>query len=219
MKTSLNLGQLHAYIVRLLGSYLPDGEKTSPLRDAWIRSALDRVEHCFGHIRRKYYVEQNETRFDHLNADHMAAFLWFLGNTVWRDGGEDGLAVRLSYLNKVMHGLDLFYSVPMPDIFALAHPVGSVIGRGTFGDYLVVYQQVTIGAAESGGPFPSLGEGVAMFAGSSVLGNCEVGNDVVFAANAMIVGKDVPSGSMVVGQFPRHRILKNDLPVRQRCFD
>ncbi len=215
---SLDEKHLHSYVVRLLHSYLPDGGSATSVEVPWVRVAMERLEYCFSHIHRKYYIVEGRPRFDHLNADHMASFLWFLGNSAWRDGGED-IAVRLSYLNKTMHGLDLFHSVAMPDIFVLAHPLGSVIGRGTFGNFLVVYQQVTIGAAESGSAFPTLGEGVAMYAGSAVIGDCLVGDNVVFAAHSMLVDTHVPSGSMVVGRYPEHRLLKSDKSVRSRCFD
>jgi serine O-acetyltransferase len=207
------------YVQRLLASHLPEGDEQGTLREQWVRTAFERLEYSFTHVNRKYYRAEGTTRFDHLNADHMASFLWFLGNTAWQESGDEGIAVRLSYLNRIMHGIDLFYSVPMPDIFVLVHPIGTVIGRGTFGDYLVVYQQVTVGASESGGNFPALGEGVALFAGSTVIGDCVVGDDVVFAARSMIIGTNVPSNSVVVGQYPNQRMLASRSSVRRRCFD
>ena len=59
----------------------------------------------------------------------MATFLWFLGNTIWKETGDEDLPTRLFYINKIMHSLDLFYTVQMPDMFLLIHPVGTIIGR------------------------------------------------------------------------------------------
>jgi serine O-acetyltransferase len=216
MRTSLAAPDLAAYVCRLLAAHLPDGHAPRDDLLGHVRGSLERVEYCFRRIERKYYRDGGTTIFDHLNADHMAAFLWFLGNTIWRDAGDEELPVRLSYLNKMMHGLDLFYSVPMPDIFLLVHPVGTVLGRATYGDYLVVYQNCTVGA--DGDEYPAFGEGAILYSRSSVLGRCDVGPNVVFAANSFVVNLTVPADTVVVGQYPGHRLLPNGTTVRSRCF-
>jgi serine O-acetyltransferase len=155
--------------------------------------------------------------FDHLNSDHMATFLFFLGNSIWKSGGETDLPVKLSYLNKILHGLDLFYSVEMPDVFLLVHPLGSVIGNAQYSDYLVVYQNCTVGAVDR--DYPVFGEGVVLYSRSSVVGKCRVGDDVVFAANSAIVNTDIPSGTVVLGTFPNCRFTPNSISVRARRFD
>jgi serine O-acetyltransferase len=216
MRVSMGAAELDGYITRLLAGHLPDGVAPRlPLRRS-IERALERVEHCFGRIHRKYYTEPAGTVFDHLNADHMASFLWFLGNMVWRDHGDAELPTRLFYLNKIMHGIDLFYSVEMPDVFLLVHPVGTVLGRAQYSDYLVVYQNCTVGA--DGASYPSFGEEVILYSRTSVLGSCTVGRNVVFAANSFIVNTDVPDDTTVVGQYPAQRLLPNAVGVRERCF-
>jgi serine O-acetyltransferase len=216
MRTSLARSELADYVRRLLERHFPD-EAAAPLERAVVDLALDRVSYCFDRIRRKYYQDERGARFDHLNSDHMASFLWFLGNTAWRETGSEDLATRLFYLNKIMHGLDLFYSVAMPDIFILVHPVGTVLGRATYSDYLVVYQNCTVGADID--VYPAFGEGVIFYSRSTVLGACQVGDNVVFASNSFLIDTDVPGDSVVVGQYPSHRILPNRRPVRARCFE
>ena len=76
----------------------------------------------------------------------MCTYLWFLSNTIWNDTQDSTIPTALSYLNKVIHSVDLFYSVPMPDIFLLVHPVGSVFGSAKYSNYFVGYQNCTIGA-------------------------------------------------------------------------
>jgi len=216
MHSSLDERALTAYVSRLLDSHLPDG-RTPPLAQRMVAQALERVAHCHSRIHRKYFQDERGARFDHLNGDHMAAFLWFLGNTAWKESGAEDLATRLFYLNKIMHGLDLFYSVPMPDIFILVHPVGTVIGKANFNDYLVVYQSCTVGADTD--IYPRFGKGAILYSGSSVLGDCQVGDNVVFAANALLIDTPVPSDTVVVGQYPTQRLLPNHRPVRSRCFE
>ena len=215
IRTSLTAAELADYTRKLLASYLPDGFQPGAELARGVEAALGRVAHCFQAIQLKYYQEGGRPVFDHLHGDHFATFLYFVANSVWRDGHE-GLAVRLSYLNKIMHGLDLYFAVEMPQIFILVHPVGTVIGRAKYSDYLVVYQNCTVGA--DGVQYPTIGPEVILYAGSSVIGDCHIGRNVVVGANAMVVNSSVPADSVVVGQYPDHRCLPNRRSVKARCF-
>lgn len=218
MKLSLNAGELRKYVKRLLVNHLPDSaEVSSVLSDTLIQTALSRIEHCFSRIHQKYYTEDGRTAFDHMNGDHMASLLYFLSNSAWREHEDPDLAKRLFYLNKILHGVDLFYSVEMPDVFKLVHPLGSVLGKAQYGNYLVVYQNVTVGADTD--VYPRFGEGVILFSKTSVIGDCKVGSNVVFAANSMIVDSNVTDDTVVVGQYPDQQYFPNERSVRQRSFE
>ena len=217
MQTTLSAVDLASYTLRLDAHHLPDGAPAGHDLAPLVAGALERVEHSFSRIHRKYYRAGDVVTFDHLNADHMAAYLYFLGNTIWARTGDTTLPTRLSYLNKIMHGLDLFYFVAMPDIFLLVHPVGTVLGKARYSDYLVVYQNCTVGADTD--VYPSFEEGVILYSRVSVLGESRIGSNVVFAANAMVVDTTVPPDSVVVGQYPSHRIADNGRSVRERCFN
>lgn len=217
MQSSLSPVNLQRYVMQLLAHHLPDGYVSDAADARLFRRALERVEHCFARIERKYYQRDKAVLFDHLNGDHMAILLYFFANTVWRENGATELPTRLFYLNKILHGLDLFYSVAMPDIFMLVHPVGTVLGHARYQDYLVVYQNCTIGAVTD--VYPKFGTGTILYSRTSVLGNCRLGDDVVLAANCMIVNLDVPSSTVVVGQYPDQRFRHNEKSVRTRCFD
>ncbi len=216
MKLSLPADQFSSYVRRLLLNYFPDGATLEEWSEPSFRRALERCEYCFSQIRRKYYCEDGITVFDHLNADHMASFLYFLGNTLWQDAGAVQVSTKLSYLNKVMHGLDLFHSVAMPDIFLLVHPVGTVLGNARYGNFLVVYQNCTVGAV--GHDYPVFGTGTILYSRASVLGKCRIGDDAVLAANSAVIGMDVPDNSVVLGIHPDCRIVTNTESVRTRCF-
>jgi len=218
IRLSLAPQRLEAYVLDLVSHHFPDGYRPTYSLAPLLERTLQRVEYCFGHVHRKYYREGDEVLFDHLNGDHFASFLYFLGNTVWKEAQDTELPTRLFYLNKVMHGLDLFYSVTMPDIFLLVHPLGTVLGNARYGDYLVVYQNVTVGADEAG-IYPSFGSGTVLYAKSTVIGECNLGNDVVLGANAFILNADVPPGSLVVGQYPSHRVTPTSLAVARRIFN
>lgn len=217
LRTDLAVDQLTVYVERLMANYFPDGVESPHTLVDHVSLALDRIEHCFSSIHRKYYNFNGEITFSHLNSDHMAAFLYLLGNTIWKQTGDTVVPTKLFYLNKVMNGLDLYFSVELPDIFLLVHPVGTVIGNAAYSDYLVVYQNCTIGS--DAGIYPRLGPGVILYSRTSVVGNCEIGADVVFAAGSTVINANIAANSTVVGQFPNHRALPNDRSVRSRIFD
>lgn len=220
LKMSLPPERLQSYVLDLVRLNFPDGYQVPYALTPLHEKALARLEHSFSHIHRKYYREEGEqgvVLFDHLNGDHFASYLYLLANTVWRETGDSELPTRLFYLNKRMHGLDLFYSVAMPDIFLLVHPLGTVIGSADYQDYLVVYQNVTIGADEAG-IYPVFGKGTVLYAKSAVIGACRLGNDVVLGANAFILNAEIPANSVVVGQHPAPRILSAAQSVASRVF-
>jgi serine O-acetyltransferase len=215
--SSLDPGSLTGYVGSLLATHFPDGVvSTIDLRPV-VDEALARLEHNFSRIHRKYYALGGQVRFDHLNGDHLSMFLYLLGNSCWKLTGDTVVPTKLFSLNKILHGLDLFYSVALPEVFLLVHPVGTVIGNAEYRDYLVVYQNCTIGS--EAGRYPRLGEGVVLNSRVSVIGDCTVGDNVVFGANAFLVGSDIPSDSIVVGQYPAHRVLPAGRSVRERFFD
>jgi len=182
-----------------------------------MKEALNRVERCFQNIRRKYFFDGQNTLFNHLHGDHYAIYLYYLSNTIYRSGRDEELAQQLFLLNKTLHGIDLFYAVSMPEVFLLIHPVGTVLGNATYGNYFAAYQNCGIGSLEDGRYPVFEGENV-LFARTSVLGNCHVGHNVVFGANAFVLNSDIPSDCTVVGSYPNHRILSLTKGVIERMF-
>lgn len=213
--TSLPAADLTAYVGRLMANVVPDGRDDRPSQ-AHVDRALERLERCFAGIHRKYYTVDGSATFDHLNGDHLATFLYLLSNTVWTESSDAASAAKLFAVNKALHGLDLFYAVRMPEVFMLAHPVGTVIGNADYGEELFITQNCTVGNID--GVYPRLGRGVALYAGATVIGDTEVGDNVVFAARSFVVDARIPPDSLIVGTHPGHRILPNPTPVHERVF-
>lgn len=213
--TSLSASELTGYLGRLLTHLVPDGSDDAPSR-ATVDAALGRLEVLFAGIRSKYYTRDGNARFDHLNTDHLATFLYLVANTAWREDAEGAAPAKLFAVNKALHGLDLFYAVELPEVFRLDHPVGSVLGRARYGEELFVTQGCTVGSID--GRYPTLGRGVALYANATVLGDTRVGDDVVFAANSLVIDAEIPPHSVVVGQHPHHRILPSTTTVHERVF-
>lgn len=107
-----------------------------------------------------------------------------------------------------MHANDWFYQIELPKHFWAEHPLGSVLGRAKYGDYLFVYQGTTIGGnrslenGESVLRYPTLGNNVVLYANSTVLGNTKIGDNVIVAANTYLINEDIPSNCIVFGTSP-----------------
>ncbi len=217
LRTSLTTDALLDYLSQQLSTLFPDG---SPTRDA-IRgalvNALERVEFCFQHIRWKNYQDAKGPIFNHLNTDHYAKLLYFVGNCIYRANGDLSVAAKLYALNKALHGLDVFYEVELPRIFCWQHPVGTVIGRGRFDDFLFVYHGVTVGS-NLDGVYPTLGRGVCLFGGSAVTGACAVGDNAFLSLGTKVVQQDVPPDSTAFGSSPALTFKPNKRSVIQEMF-
>lgn len=217
MKISLSPTDLAAYVAGQVSYLFPDRDITGHSLDIYVENALARVEYCFSHIKRKYFFDGEQAYFDHLHTDQYAMFLYFLGNTIYRMEGDLSLASKVYALNKSLHAIDAFYEVELPDIFAFQHPVGSVLGRGKYSNYFYVYQRCSIGA-NLYDVYPTLGEGVIMFGGSAVIGNCTIGNNCWLSVGTIIMDSDVPSNSIVFGHSPNTAIKATKRNVVKDMF-
>jgi serine O-acetyltransferase len=97
----------------------------------------------------------------------------------------------------MLFGVDVFYEIKLPNIFLFVHPLGTVIGRGEFNDYLVVYQGCSIGANKD--VYPILGKYVTLHPNASILGNCKIGNNCELASNSLIIDKDLDAETIYFG--------------------
>lgn len=210
---------LGPYIVRQLSSFFPlDVRINKTLLLKYVGVALERIEHCIGSINKKYYQSDSIAEFNILNSDHYAMFLYFLSNTVYQKEGDSSLASKIFLLNKSLHGLDVFHSISLPEIFYFVHPVGTVLGNASYSDYFVVYQGCTVGATSSG-IYPSFSKGVVLYEKSSVIGDCSVGENVIIGSNSSIINSEIQSNRVVVGNYPNHRILRNKANVIADMFN
>jgi serine O-acetyltransferase len=210
MKLELEHTELNSLVARQLGNlFIFDAATEQELLSGAIRSALEKCEHCFSRLENKYYSRDGEAYFNPFHSGQYSIFLYYLSRAVWDSGTGTApatLADRIYYLNKTLNGLDLFYEVNMPDVFFLDHPVGTVIGRGTFGNGFSFGQNCTIG--NNKGIYPTLGENVYLYSGGKIIGNCTIGDNVIIAANTYIKDQSVPENSIVFGSSPE-LVIKN----------
>ena len=171
--------------------------------------ALARCQRSFSKTRNKYYSEASATKFDPLQGCQWSRFLYELARCIFVEEGVSSVCDKLYALNKAMSSVDLYYQVAMPDIFMFDHPFGSVMGRASYSDYFTFSQGCTVG--NNRGIYPRFGQSVFMFSNSKVIGDCEIGDNVIIGANAYMKDTDIPGGSLVFGQSPDLVIKENKL--------
>lgn len=196
MTYTLNQGELIKYIQKQMDMFFPDENSSEGIAVASKR-AIERTEYCFSRIYNQYFNTGSEVLFNHLHSDQYCMFLYFLSNTLYQMKESPHLYEKIYYLNKMLNGVDLLYAVEMPEIFALSHPVGTVIGRAKFKNYLYVSKSCTIGSNH--GVYPEFGEYVDMYATSSVLGKCKIGDNSKISARSLVLDADVPGNSIYIG--------------------
>jgi serine O-acetyltransferase len=205
VRTTLTAGALATLASRQVNSLFPDEADVAPadLLPA-VEGGLVRLEHCFTRINNKYFFDGKQAVFDHLHGDQYAMWLYLLANQLHRDGAPAVWCKKLFLLNKALHGCDIFYEVELPSIFLLVHPLGSVLGRGRYSDYLIVYQRCGVGSNHD--IYPTLGRHLTLRPGSAVLGNATVGDNCSIAAESLLLDRDLASNSVYIGNPRDHTI-------------
>ncbi|MBT5240529.1 MAG: serine acetyltransferase [Rhodospirillaceae bacterium] len=214
-QASLSCDDLTEYVATQMDAFFPDGFPVRPQLKRYVTAALERMEHCVLRASLKGFHTKDGPRYHHLHTDQHAMFLYYLSNTVFDMGGPVPVAEKTYALNKTLHSLDVFYEVELPAVFALVHPVGTVLGRATYGDYFCAYQNVSVGA-DLDGNHPIFGDGVVMYGGSRIVGKVTVGDNCLISAGTLILGGDIPPNHVVFGQHPnveakatRHKVIEN----------
>lgn len=201
MEISLNRRELLEYIGCQLENYFPDKYK---LQGADVESALDlgleRLENCFKYITFPAYCNQKgQTFFSHLHSDQYSQFLYYFSNSLWNISENKPICDKLIFLNKILNGMFYSYKGNLPDVFFLAHPVGTILGNASYENFLVVFQNVTVNtdANELGESAPKLGKGLFLGAGAKIIGNKTIGDCVSIGVDALVYNQEIPDNKVV----------------------
>ncbi len=205
MKLTLTRADLCNLIVRQINHFFPDSNVVKE-RDIFLilDDTLEKLEYCFKHVDNKYFQNEGEINFDHLHGDQYSMFLYILSRASFLILKDVSLAKKTYLLNKSLFGLDVYYEVELPSIFLFVHPVGTVLGRAKYSDYLVVYQRVGIGSNHN--VYPKLGKNLTLHPGASILGNSKAGDNCTIGADSMILDTNLPDNSLYVGGPGNHSI-------------
>jgi len=205
MDLSLSAKALGEYVTRQVNSFFPDSVITPAELTQSVDLSIMRAEKCFSAINNKYFCDGNRVIFNHLNGDHYSMFLYLLSNSLFKQHKDPALCSKIFGLNKLLHGIDAFYEVELPDYFLFVHPLGTVLGRAKYGSYFVAYQRCGVGSSH--GRYPEFGEFVSLYPGSSVLGSSVIESHCSISTGSIVLDQNVPSGSIYIGQ-PKNFSLK-----------
>lgn len=134
---------------------------------------------------------------------------WVLGESTNSDYWRAEALRRYRQIRRD-HGVELYYEVELPEIFRLIHPLGTVLGRASYADYLVAYQNVSVGSDVDGGRPTFLGPCV-LFPGSKILGNVQVGANVWVTAGTKIEARP---GQYV--EIPEYTVVHQVMQAKAR---
>ena len=180
---------LVAYLAAQCAHIVPDGREGEfrKAADAHLDEALERMHRCINAC-----APWRPDEFNVLQSSQHAIFLYYLSNTIWRRSGDTAAATRLFLMNKALNGIDLFYEIAMPEVFYIGHSVGIVLAKATYGNYLVLYQNSTVGRHKD--QIPVIGERVVLYPNTAVIGRSVIGDDAVLSQGVSAVNKTVPQG-------------------------
>lgn len=217
MQLSLSRTDLASYVRKQFENLFPDAADLADLPPL-VERALGRVEHCFSRVRLKGYFAGGQPRFSHLHCDQYAIFLYYLANSAFREKPGHPIADKAYALNKALHALDAYYEVQLPDVFAVQHPVGTVLGRATYSDYFICYHNCTVGA-NLDNDYPSFGRGIVMYGGSRVIGKTAVGDNTFVSTGAIVIDGGALEGDNVLhGVYPNASRSRTDRNVVRDIF-
>lgn len=197
-------------VIRQLNSFFPQLSKEEIHSLNAIREiVLEKCEYNFSQSANKYFHSETEngqvTIFDPCHSIQWMTFLYYLSHELYLQ--KSNLCDRVYYLNKILHSVDLFYAIELPNIWSAEHPLATVMGRAKYNDGFFFYQGCTVGGNH--GNYPSIGINCTMYANSSIIGDSHIGDNVSLGAGCLIKDCDIPSNSVVFGQSP-------DLIIKQK---
>lgn len=212
-RRSISENDICIVLAKQINNMIPDINQVSEVDlKPYIQTAFTRLFNCFKGINNKYYNEGSDVSFNHLHSDHYCSFLYLVSNEAYLDKASE-LATKVFLLNKYLHSIDLYFSVTLPEVFMLVHPVGSVIGNAEYSNKIVIYQNCSIGSVFKDGSYvyPKFGENIVLYSRTSIIGECNIGDNVIFGANSFVIKSDIPDNSLVTGAYPH--LIVNQKPV------
>lgn len=189
------------------------------LTEKILTNTLGRLEVCFANSQNKYINLDGNIKFEPLHSTSYSIFLYFLSNELYLSDNEEA-ASCIYYLNKIMHSIDWFYAIDLPEIFMAEHPIGSVLGRAQYSNYFMIYQGCTVGGNRRANKifYPRIGEHVIMYSNSTIIGETTIGNYVIISSGTYIKNENIPDNCIVFGQSPNLVIKERSVEEMKSMF-
>lgn len=200
INTKEHLNFITNFVFHQCNNIFPDGNKFQNLKS----SIEEVISDSTGFDKIKMWNEN--PNLDIMNSIQYPIFLYKLSRKLFLSGDVKG-ATKIFYLNKTLHGIDLFYEIELGNNFLLSHCIGSVFCKASYGNYSVFYHGILIG--KNNNDRPSLSDGLVMFPGSQIIGKSDVGENVVVSANTTIIDTNIPDNVYVFPGKGKKPILKD----------
>lgn len=162
-------------------------------------NVLARLRTCIKGVENKYFKREEKLFFSYVHSGQYLIYLYYYSHECSKKGLVS-LKDKLYYLNKILHSVDIYSDVSLPEVFFLEHPMSTVLGRAEYGSNFFAMQGCTIGGNKA--KYPVIGNHLKMYSNSKILGACNIGNNVTLAANTYVKDTDIPDNSIVFGQSP-----------------
>jgi serine O-acetyltransferase len=128
--------------------------------------------------------------------------VWWYRVAHWLWTADHRLAARaVTYLARLLTGVEIHPAAELGRRVVIDHGTGVVIGAtAEVGDDVLIYHRVTLGSRRptTGKRHPTIGDGVLLGAGATVLGPVEIGAGCRVGAGALVLDSQ-PPGTTVVG--------------------
>ena len=204
MHMDIGKDELLQYVDKQLENLLIYNESVKQYLD----TAINRSQKCFVKTKNKYYHDANgDVNFSVFHSGQYSIFLYYLANTVFQIGNNTLLANKIYYLNKILHSVDWYHEIVLPEYWGVEHPLGSVLGRAKYSNGFFVYQGCTVGGNK--GAYPVLDENVILYSNSTIIGDTHIGKNVIVSTGTIIKDENIPDNCLVFGRSP-------DLIIKQK---
>jgi len=132
------------------------------------------------------------------NSNELAIFLFRLGSVLHIYQEED-LKPQIHWLLKELCSCELYFNNSIGEGFYVVHGEGTIIGsRNVIGKGFKIHQGCTIGHKKNGtGKGNKIGNNVTMYCNSSIIGELNIGNNVIIGGHLMIT-EDIDSDKIVL---------------------
>ncbi|MHB8373458.1 MAG: LbetaH domain-containing protein [Vulcanimicrobiaceae bacterium] len=184
--------ELIHYTAAQLAHFFPD-KKPGNIRsdiEKHIDQALDRLKKNINAV-----LAWPGNEFNYMQSSQYCHYLYFLANTIWQETEDVHVCTKLFLLNKVLNGIDCFYEIKLPDIFYFGHSVGIVLAKATYSDYMVMYQNATVG--KNHGVAPILEEGVVLYPNTAIIGRSRIRKGTIVSQGTSVINQDTPGECVV----------------------
>ncbi len=207
--------RLHMHVTSLIRHYFSEFISLSPnskdyFPESVTAETLMEFEKNVSEVALKHYKNDRGHKFSPLNSDHFSMFLYLLSRNIKMKTKSNDIADTVSYLNKILHGIDVWHSVRLPNKFFFVHPVGTILGQAQYGDFLAVWQGVTVGGSRN--KYPTFLGSTVIYSNASILGDCTIGHNTIIGANVKLINMEIPPNCKVLSTNT-FKIIPNNLDV------